>query len=144
MNMVRCRVAPEYPSVVDRVFDSFFNEAFVGEPTGVPAARTLALDVSETEKEVIVRASLPGFKKEEVSVELHEGVLTIRAERAETVETAEEHYHRRERRAGVLFRRLALPENLNDGAIQADLSDGVLTLRLAKSEREQPRKIVIR
>jgi len=105
---------------------------------------TLALDVSDDGENVVVKASLPGFKREDVSLEVNEGVLTISAKQDETTEESGERFYRRERRFGSLSRRVALPAAVDQDNAQAELLDGVLTLRLPKAQRDLPRRIEIK
>ena len=130
-----------------RLFNNLLNDQFFDDMKAcAPAAATagtLAVDVSEDDKSILVRASLPGFKKEEVSVEVHDGVLSINAQHVEEKEETGERFYRRERRVGSLARRLALPSTVQETNTQAELKDGVLTLRLPKIEKEQPKKIKI-
>jgi HSP20 family protein len=130
---------------IPSVFENFFNEPFFsGAPlTARVDEGTLPLDVSEDDKHVIVRASLPGFRKDQVEVEVHDGVLTITARQEEEKEETTERYYRKERRVGSLSRRVALPGAVLEKESEAELKDGVLTLRLAKVQKEQPRKIRI-
>lgn len=134
----------------DRLLNQLLNEPFFGE-VRIPASAlaaveegTLPLDVSEDEQHVYVRASLPGFKKEDVEISVHDGVLSIKADHSdETVET-KERYYRRERRFGSLSRRIALPSAVLDDKTAATLEHGVLTLTLPKVRQEEPRKIAIK
>ena len=129
-----------------RLFNQFFNEPFFAELKGlqpVVEEGTLALDVSEDDANVIVRASLPGFRKEDVSVEIHEGVLSINATHSEQSEEKGERFYRQERRIGSVSRRVALPSTVRETDTQAELKDGVLTLRLPKERKEQPKKVKI-
>lgn len=130
---------------IERLFQNMWGrDPFLVELA--PAAfeeGTLALDVSEDESSVLVRASLPGFTKEDVSVEVHDGVLTINATHRDESEETGERYYRRERRVGSLSRRVALPSQVDDSRAKAELKDGVLTLRLPKSEQALPKKISI-
>lgn len=103
----------------------------------------LALDVSEDDKAVIVRASLPGFRRDDIEVEVHEGVLTIKAQRSEEQETQNERFYRKERRMSSASRRIALPAGVKGEQTQAELKDGVLVLRLPKEERPAATKIRI-
>jgi HSP20 family protein len=120
------------------------NDLF-GEQAGANGLEegTLALDVSEDDSDVIVRASLPGFAKDDIDVQVHSGVLTIKAEQTVESETKDERFYRRERRSGSVSRRVALPSNVQEDQASAELRDGVLTLRLPKVEKETPRKITI-
>jgi HSP20 family protein len=142
MTLIR-REPSEFPTSMTRFWNHFFSEPFV---SGGPAPATegnLALDLSEDDASVIVRASLPGFRKEDVEVEVHDGVLSIKAERTEVTDEKGESYHRRERRFGAVSRQVVLPSVVDEGATTAELKDGVLTLRIAKSPKAMPRKVKI-
>lgn len=105
---------------------------------------TLGVDISETPDEIIVRASLPGFSKDEVDVQLHQGVLSIKAEHQADSEAAEnERYHRRERFWGSVSRRIALPGLVHDADVTGEMRDGVLTLRIHVPAAAKPRHIEI-
>lgn len=136
------------------LLDELFSEPFfavaplrsVGE--GASEFATLPVDIAETEKEVIVRASLPGFKKDGISIEVHDGVLTISAEFDEeceekSPENSKEKFHRRERRMMSVKRSVALPVAVDDEKAKAELKDGVLTLALPKHEKVMPKKISV-
>jgi HSP20 family protein len=103
----------------------------------------LPLDISEDDKALVVRASVPGLKPEEIDVQVHNGILTIKAERSEENEEKTERYLRRERRVGSFTRSVALPSLVDDDSTQASLESGVLTLRIAKSQAAMPKKIKI-
>jgi HSP20 family protein len=105
---------------------------------------TLALDVSEGEGEVIVRASLPGFRKDDIDVEIDNGVLTIKAEQSEEKESRDEKFYRRERRFGSVFRRVALPGVISEAGTKAELKEGVLTLHIPQAEEARPKRIAIK
>ncbi|HLO40053.1 MAG TPA: Hsp20/alpha crystallin family protein [Phycisphaerales bacterium] len=134
----------------DRLLGQMLSDPFFAEVrTPVAALQnleegTLALDVSEDEGNVYVRASLPGFRKEDVEVAVHDGILSIKAEHVEEQEEKKERYYRRERRVGSLSRRIALPSSVQEQATSAELVNGVLTLTLPKIRKEEPRKIAIR
>jgi HSP20 family protein len=129
---------------LDRVFQSFFSEPIFTEmaPRGLEEG-TLPLDISEDEKSVIVRASVPGFAKEDVDVEVHEGVLTIKAQHTEEHEEKTEKFYRKERRVGSMSRRVKLPNIVDGGETAAELKDGVLTVRVPKTKAAQPTKVKI-
>jgi len=132
---------------LDRVLTRFFNDPFFAHAHGQALQSTeegaLALDVSEDAESVIVRASLPGFRKEDVHVELHDGVLAIKAEHTQETEENGEKFYRRERTYGSVSRRIALPSSVHEDQAQAELHDGVLTLRLPKTKAETPKKITV-
>ena len=104
---------------------------------------TLPLDISQTEKEMVVRASLPGYKREDIDVQVHDGVLSITADYQAESEEGGERFYRRERRAGSVSRRVALPGIVAETETHAELKDGVLTVRIPLSEKAKPHKIAI-
>jgi HSP20 family protein len=119
------------PFVADPVFAN-------GRGTG-----TLPLDIAQGDGELIVEASLPGFRKEDVEVQIHDGVLSIKAERTDESETRDEHFHRRERRTGSVSRQIALPGEVSDADAHAELTDGVLSLRIPLAEAAKPKLIAV-
>ncbi|MDX2117365.1 MAG: Hsp20/alpha crystallin family protein [Planctomycetota bacterium] len=125
----------------------FFNDPFFNEVEAQPSAGVLPLDVSEDDTHLIVRASLPGYAKEEVTAEVNDGVLTIvgtkTEDKTDEKEGKGERYFRRERRVGTVSRSVSLPEGVDTENVNAELKDGVLTLRLAKTPKAQPRRINI-
>ncbi|MGD9691338.1 MAG: Hsp20/alpha crystallin family protein [Phycisphaerales bacterium] len=129
-----------------RALTQFFNDPFF-TPSGLVNNDTdegsLAVDVSEDDNAVIVRASLPGFSKDEVEIECHDGVLTIKGEHAEEREETSEKFYRRERTIGSTSRRIALPSAVVEDQANAELKDGVLTVRLPKTQKPGARKIKI-
>ena len=132
-----------------RLFSELFNDPFFrnGGNGGLAEALeegTLALDVSEDAESVYVRASLPGFKREDVDIEIHDGVLSIKAEHTEEKEEKQERFYRRERRVGSVSRRVALPSVVEEDKAEANLTDGVLELRIPKSAKASPRKVNIK
>ena len=104
---------------------------------------TLPVDISETDGEIIVRASLPGYLRDDIDVQLHQGVLTIKANLSWPEEMSNERFHRRERALGPVSRRVALPGLLYESKVRAELKDGVLTLRIPIPEQAKPKRIQI-
>ena len=128
-----------------QAMERFFDDPFFRQPMGFMTEEgTLALDVAENDREVVVRADLPGFTKEEIDVQMHEGVLSIRAQHSEEHEEQTDRYYRRERSWGSMSRRIALPGVVKDSPVQAQLKDGVLTLRIPLPEATQPKQIEIK
>ncbi len=93
-----------------------------------------AVDVYETDDEVVVKAQLPGVKKEDLDVNIQENTLTIRAETRREEEVDEEGYFRRELRYGSWARRLPLPAEVDEEQVSAKLTDGLLEVRAIKRE----------
>lgn len=105
-----------------------------------------ATDVIETDKEIVLKAELPGVKKEDVSVELDGNALTIRGERKEEKEEKGRKLHRVERFYGAFMRSFTLPESVDAKAIKAEMKDGVLEVHLPKTEapERKPTKIEVK
>jgi HSP20 family protein len=102
-----------------------------------------AVDVAESTDEYVVTAELAGAKPEDVTVELHEGVLTIRGEKRCERDERKEHSRYVERTFGSFSRSFSLPQNADGEKVQASFADGVLTLRIPKREEAKPRTIAI-
>lgn len=101
-----------------------------------------ALDVIERDNEFIVRAEMPGIKKDEIEVSLENGVLTLVAEtQNETVEKDGERVIRQERRYGKYVRSLRIGKDIDEKKVKAAYKDGVLELTLPKAETVKPKKI---
>lgn len=127
---------------LDRLFGSMLTEP-VFNGLGLEEG-TLPLDISETETEVIVRASVPGFTREQIEVEVHDDVLTLKATKEDQTEERGERYYRKERRVGSVSRRIALPSVVHDADAHAELKNGELVLRLPKEAKAKPRRITIK
>jgi HSP20 family protein len=116
----------------------------VGNGNGVmPRTWVPALDVWETETELVYAFDLPGIPEDKISVELDDRVLTASAERERTDELKDESVYRFERRFGTFSRTIALPQGVTDEQVSADYRDGVLEVRVAKPEQSKPRRIQI-
>jgi len=103
-----------------------------------------ALDVHENKDAYVVRAEVPGLKREDIDVSLQDGALVISGERrTEKVEEGVE-VHRQERFYGKFQRALTLPEPVAADQVKADYKDGVLTVTLPKSEEAKPKKIDVK
>jgi HSP20 family molecular chaperone IbpA len=102
-------------------------------------------DVMEKEDEIRVLMEMPGMKAENVEIELENNVLTISGEKKEerTESDKEERYHLSERRYGHVSRSFVLPREVEQEKIQAHFEDGVLTVRIPKSEKARRRRIEI-
>ncbi|KAF4563723.1 hypothetical protein EYR36_002964 [Pleurotus pulmonarius] len=140
----------------DRLFDEAFNTR-AGVPSQRQVSRQLAgapnsnvqrprMDLHEDAQRNAVTASfeLPGFKKEDVSIDVHNGRLTVSAESSTSSENKADGYAVRERRFGKFSRTLQLPQGIKDEDIKASMQDGVLTVTFPKSLPEvAPKKITI-
>ena len=100
------------------------------------AVWTPEVEVFERDGQFIVRADLPGLKKEDVKVEIVEGALTVSGERKEEKEEKGEGFYRSERTYGSFFRRIPLPEGLKTEEAAANFKDGVLEVTMPAPKRE--------
>ena len=102
-----------------------------------------AVDVWETEKELVLSFDLPGIPEENIAVELDDNVLTVSGERSRASEQATERYYRFERRFGSFSRGVTLPPGVQEDAIVANYENGVLEIRVPKPEEPKPKRIQI-
>ena len=100
-----------------------------------------ALDVQEDKDNYVVRTELPGLKREDIEVALHESALLISGERKAEPKPEGVEIHRQERYYGKFQRTLTLPEPVAADKIKAEYKDGVLTVTLPKTEAAKPKKI---
>ena len=118
-------------------------ENSLGEERDVTSEWGLPLDVVEEENEFVVKASLPGIKPEDLDITYNKGMLTIKGEIKDESETTKGQYHLRERRYGIFSRTITLPDSVKPDDIQADYHDGILELKMPKSEEVKPKRIPI-
>jgi len=102
------------------------------------------VDITEDDKEYLIKAELPEVKKDEVKVTVENGVLTISGERKFEKEEKDKRYHRIERAYGSFTRSFSVPDDADDAKVGAEFKDGVLTVRLAKSEKARPKSIEVK
>ena len=95
-----------------------------------------SVDISETGKEYLIRATLPAVKREDVSVTFEDGMLTLSGERRQQEEQKDEKFHRVESFYGNFSRSFALPDAIDSTAIRAESKDGVVTIHVPKREVE--------
>jgi len=103
------------------------------------------IDVVSRGKHLVVRADLPGLTKEDVSIEVGDGILTIHGERSDVAESADEGYYFTERNFGTFYRTLPIPEGIQAEQIQASFRNGILEITMpnpAASEQHR-RKVTI-
>ena len=129
------------------LMDRFFDEPFMASPRlwqQGNAEFPLALDVAEDEDNYIVKASIPGVDPENVEITLTDNVLTIKGETKGEQEKQQRNYHLRERHFGAFMRSITLPATVNPDKVEATNENGVLTLRLPKSEAVKPKRITVK
>jgi HSP20 family protein len=102
-----------------------------------------ALDVWETESDIVYALDLPGISEEKISVELDDGALTISAERERTQEESDERFYRFERRFGTFSRTFVVPQGVTESDVTADYKGGVLEVHVRKPEQPKPKRIQV-
>ena len=104
---------------------------------------TPAVDIYESNDSVVVKAELPGVEKDQISVEVKDGILSLRGERKFEKEVKEESYHWIERSYGTFHRSFSLPSSVDEEKVTARMNDGVLEVDLPKKEQAKPKQIRI-
>jgi len=132
----------ELSRIQDEMFRQFSGQEKNGSETAI--AFRPAVDIVEGKDAIWLRAELPGIKADDVHIEVEKNVLTLRGERKQEHKVEKDGCYRFERRYGQFARSFVLPETVDSNGIDADMKDGVLTLRLAKKAAEQPRKISVK
>jgi HSP20 family protein len=128
---------------MNRIFESAGVGGTLGQLGGSEQA-TLAtwmppIEVQQKDNELVVRADLPGLKREDVSIEVDDGVLTLSGERRQESREEREGFYRSERSYGSFYRAIPLPEGANEDDISATFGDGVLEVHVPVPEQQQRR-----
>ena len=103
-----------------------------------------AVDVWETDDELVYAFDLPGIPEDKISVEFQDGALTVTAEREREQKAEQDRFYRYERRYGTFTRTIGLPQGVEEDAISAEYRHGVLEVHVRKPEEPKPRRIEIR
>ncbi len=127
------------------MLDRFMSDAMVEQPeTGRGREGFIPLDVYQTQDEVIVKATAPGFKPDDIHISITNDVLTIQGELEEEIEREDAHYYLRERRTGQFSRTISLPTRVKAESAMAEFENGILTLTLPKVEEVKPKTITVK
>lgn len=105
---------------------------------------TPRVDISETDKEFVIKAEIPEVKKEDVKVSVDNGVVTIQGERKQEKEDKGKKFHRVERYYGSFVRSFSLPDNIDETKIKASFQDGMLNLEIPKTAESKPKSIEVK
>ena len=138
------RFEPFRTNSLQEQISRLFNEAF--ERSADESSITTwapAVDIFETEQELVVKADLPDIKPEELDIRVENNILTIRGERKFEKKVNESNYLRVERAYGSFSRSFSLANTVNSEAIKAEYKDGVLTLTVPKREEAKPKQIKV-
>lgn len=126
---------------VNRLFDDNFTRDRSAQSD--LATWAPAVDIYETENELVVKADLPDLQDKDIDVRVENNTLTIRGERKFEKDVKEDNYLRIERAYGSFMRSFSLPNTVSAENIRADYRNGVLTLHMAKREESKPKQIKI-
>ena len=143
-NLTRWEPAREMMTLreaMDRLFDDAFTHPLSTRDGW--SASTPAVDMYQTDDEIVVKASLPGFKADEVQINITGDVLTLKGEVKHEEEKNNKSWHLREQRWGSFQRSVALPTNVVSDKAKAEFENGILTITLPKAEEVRPRTITI-
>ena len=125
---------------MDRLFDDAFTR-----PVGLSGVSAMpAIDMYQTGDEVVVKATLPGLKAEDVHITVTGETLTLRGEYKQENEEKETTYHIREQHSGSFERSLLLPTDVKSDKAKADFEDGILTITMPIAEEVKPKSITIK
>ena len=122
--------------------DTWFDTDFLSRP--LEKNWYPALEIQEKDGTYLVKADLPGLKKEDIHLELHDGYLTLKGERKYEHEEKEDHYRRIERTHGTFQRSMKVPEGLTEKDIKAKYRDGVLEVTIPTPKIEKPKAINVK
>jgi len=126
-----------YRQITRRNVWEAMNEKNSNEPKVI-----FPVDIRMAEAEYLIEAFLPGVSPEDVDVEIENNIVTIKGE-IKIVRNENDRYLLKERPSGIFQRSIELPDDIDANQVDAELKNGVLTLRLAKTEMAKPRKIKI-
>ena len=127
---------------IDRLFDAPLAD--LARPSNLLSGWTPALDLYEDKDSFTIKAELPGMKKEDIDISLHNGSLSISGERKTEDKFESSEVYRAERFVGRFQRTVALPTSVAMDKVKAQYKDGVLTITLPKTEEAKPKHIEVR
>ena len=133
---------------VDRWFDDFFRRPFA--PISFPRMRFAAeeiipfVDIFEADGDVVLKAELPGMKKEDIEVTLTDTDITISGEKKKEEEVKKKDYYKYERSYGSFCRTFSLPAEVQANKVKSTFKDGVLEVRMPKSEKAKSKEVKVK
>jgi len=129
---------------MDRLFEESLSRNRVFEESLASGVWSPAVDIYETNDEIVLKAELPGLKKEDVSIEITDNILVLTGERAFEKDIREENYHRIERSYGSFSRTFTLPTMVDRERVNAKFIDGILEVHIPKAETPKATVIEIK
>jgi len=145
MDLVRWRPFRDLATMqeeMNRLFDHMFNRLPEAKDFG-EGMWSPCVDISETKDNLVITAEVPGMKKDDIRISVHDNILTLRGEKKQEKKVDEENYHRIERSYGAFHRSFTLPTTVQQDQVKASYKDGILRITLPKAEEAKPKEIAI-
>lgn len=127
---------------MNRLFEDYYP-ARKEDREMAPSTWAPAVDIYETENELVLSAELPGIEDNDIEIKLEDNTLTLKGERKFEKETKEENYHRIERSYGSFMRSFTLPAYVDQEKIEAEHDHGVLKITMPKKTESKPRNVKV-
>ena len=128
---------------MNRLFDESVRNVKPGDEALSSAIWSPAVDIYETDDEVVVKAELPEVDQKDIDIQIENNTITLRGERKFNKETKKENFHRIERAYGSFSRSFTLPGVIDQEKIRADYKDGILKISMPKREETKPKQIKV-
>lgn len=128
---------------MNKLFEDAMRPPYRSDESFATAAWAPAVDIFETDKEIVMKAELPEMQEKDIDIKVEDNLLSVSGERRMAKEVKEESYHRIERSYGSFNRSFTLPRSVDREGIKAAYKDGVLTVTLPKKEEVKPKQIKI-
>lgn len=146
MTLVRWNPLREVPVLqnrINRLFDDFFPDGALEGFRGLTGTWDPVVDIFDTENATVIKADLPGIKKEDITINMEGNVLSVSGQRNVDDEVKKENYYRRERSFGMFKREFTMPITVDVEKIKAEFKDGVLRIEIPKPEEKKPKSIAV-
>jgi HSP20 family protein len=128
---------------MNRLFEDMVSSPRAEETDIMQSTWAPAVDIYETENELVLTAEVPGVEEKDVEIKIEDNTLTLKGERKFEKETKEENYHRIERAYGAFLRSFSLPNYIDQDKINAEYENGLLKVHMPKKPEVKPRKVKI-
>jgi HSP20 family protein len=135
------RLFDSFRNDMEDMFDKFFNEE--GSDGQTLKAWAPRMDVEESDREILVKADLPGVDPKDVDIQVENNVLTVRGGKEEKKEEKRKNYYRTERFIGQFYRSISLPAGADSDKVSASSANGTVTITIPKKLEAQPKKIAV-
>ena len=146
MNLVRWNPMRDMETLhnrINRLFDGGIFPTFSLDDGMSLGNWRPVVDIYENDETLVVKLELPGVDKNDISVDLKDGVLTLSGKRSHEKEVKEENYYRKERAYGSFHRSFNVPAEIDPDKVKAEFKDGILKVEIPKPEEKKPKKIAV-